>query len=585
MKFRWSIPARTVAIAWAAVTATAVAGFLVQRSVVRQQGLELSRNTMRSMVLSAESARAATATLNSNGGFDRKGLLAELQKSSDLRATRLYSTIPVVAAWRSIQQVADAEGYVFRTPSNHPRNPKNMPDALEQTILATLEKTRDKEYFAIDEARNEMIYARPIWLTEDCMVCHGDPPAGNKTGKDIVGFRMEGWHSGEMHGAFLLRGKLDPVDAQVRAAAFKAALWLIPTALVVGFGALLATRRIRGPLAEAVSVMQSVATGDLSREIQVTNDDEIGDMAVAMQSMSLSLRKMIGEIAGGAELLAGSSQRLTANSKGVTDNSRHASDKAHSVATAAEEMSANSRSLAEGMEHAVANLGNVAAATEEMTATIGEIASNAEKARRITADANSQASQITEQMDRLGTAAREIGKVTEAINEISSQTNLLALNATIEAARAGAAGKGFAVVANEIKQLAQQTASATEDIKTRIAGVQSSAGEGIAAIERVSRVIHEVSDLVASIAAAIEEQSAVTREIASNIAQASNDLGDANVRVGQGSQVSGEIASDIAVVDRATGQIAGSSEEVQATLGELSELAHTLKVTVSRFQV
>src|SRR5450755_3889605 len=128
-------------------------------------------------------------------------------------------------------------------------------------------------------------------------------------------------------------------------------------------------------------------------------------------------------------------------------------------------------------------------------------------------------------MNQLGQAAREIGKVTETINEISSQTNLLALNATIEAARAGSAGKGFAVVANEIKLLAQQTASATEDIKVRIGGVQSSAADGIAEVERVSRIIHEVSDLVSSIAAAIEEQTTVTKDIARNIAHASNGVG------------------------------------------------------------
>src|SRR3954451_2927057 len=116
-------------------------------------------------------------------------------------------------------------------------------------------------------------------------------------------------------------------------------------------------------------------------------------------------------------------------------------------------------------------------------------------------------------MNQLGAAAMEIGKVTETITEISSQTNLLALNAAIEAARAGSAGKGFAVVANEIKELAQQTATATEDIKGRIGGVQSSAATGIGEIERVSQVIREVSDIVASIAAAIEEQSTVTRDI------------------------------------------------------------------------
>jgi methyl-accepting chemotaxis protein len=215
----------------------------------------------------------------------------------------------------------------------------------------------------------------------------------------------------------------------------------------------------------------------------------------------------------------------------------------------------------------------VASATEEMTATIGEIAGNSEKARRITEEATRQAARISEQMNHLGQAAQEIGKVTETITEISSQTNLLALNATIEAARAGSAGKGFAVVANEIKELAQQTAAATEDIKSRIAGVQSSTAGGIAEIGKISQVIHEVSDIVAAIAAAIEEQATVTKDIARNIGEATTGVRDANVRVAESSQVTQSIAQEIAGVDQATRTMADGSEQVRASATDLSKLA------------
>ena len=214
-------------------------------------------------------------------------------------------------------------------------------------------------------------------------------------------------------------------------------------------------------------------------------------------------------------------------------------------------MTANVTSVAAGMEQTTTNLTSVASATEQMTATIGEIAGNSEKARRITEEATRQAARISEQMNQLGAAAQQIGKVTETITEISSQTNLLALNATIEAARAGSAGKGFAVVANEIKELAKQTAAATEDIKGRIAGVQSSTAGGIAEIGKVSQVIHDVSDIVSSIAAAIEEQSTVTKDIARNIAEASTGVRDANQRVAESSQATAEIAREIAGVDQA----------------------------------
>jgi methyl-accepting chemotaxis protein len=177
-------------------------------------------------------------------------------------------------------------------------------------------------------------------------------------------------------------------------------------------------------------------------------------------------------------------------------------------------MSTNIASVAAGMEQTTSNLAHVSSATEHLTSMIGEIAQDSEKARRITKNATDQTLQVTEKINQLGRAAREIGKVTETIAQISSQTNLLALNATIEAARAGVAGKGFAVVATEIKALAQQTAAATEDIKTRIGGVQTATAMGIAEIGKVSQVISEVNAIVISIAAAIEEQSSATKEIA-----------------------------------------------------------------------
>ncbi len=188
-------------------------------------------------------------------------------------------------------------------------------------------------------------------------------------------------------------------------------------------------------------------------------------------------------------------------------------------------------------------------------------------------------------MNQLGAAAQQISKVTESITEISSQTNLLALNATIEAARAGSAGKGFAVVANEIKELAKQTAAATEDIKSRIASVQSSTAGGIAEISKVSLVIHEISDIVSSIAAAIEEQSTVTRDISRHIAEASTGVQDANLRVAETSGATLEIAREIAGVDHATVEMADGSEQVKVSAIELSRVAEQLQAAMQRFRV
>jgi methyl-accepting chemotaxis protein len=362
---------------------------------------------------------------------------------------------------------------------------------------------------------------------------------------------------------------------------------LIVLACATAFGFRL-TRDITKPLEAATAHLEEVAGGDLSRDVDlqhVERGDEIGLLSRAMRRMSERMRNLLKEVSDGMQALSSSSTELSASSGHMSDGSRSASEKAHSVAAAAEQMSANSVSMTNSIEQTTAHLGGISSSIDQMTATIGEIAGNSEKARHITEEARRQATRITEQINQLGGAAQAIGKVTETITEISSQTNLLALNATIEAARAGAAGKGFAVVANEIKELAQQTAAATEDIKGRIASVQSSTSSGITEIERISKVINDVSDIVATIATAIEEQAAVTKDISRNIGDASHGVGEANLRVAEASQVSQAIARDISSVSGAAREMADGSEQVRTAAGELSRAAETLQTTLARFKV
>jgi methyl-accepting chemotaxis protein len=356
-------------------------------------------------------------------------------------------------------------------------------------------------------------------------------------------------------------------------------------AFVVG---VLITRSVTKPLGDSVNLVTRVSEGDVSAD--VPNDlrerrDELGNVARSLQAMIESLRQVIGNVAKGVETLATSATDLSAASGQTSDSAKGVSEKATTVAGAAEQASANTLSVATSMEAATSNLSSVASATEQMSATVGDIAANSEKARVISEQANSQAQTISTLMQQLGEAAREIGKVTETITDISSQTNLLALNATIEAARAGAAGKGFAVVANEIKELARQTAGATEDIKAKIAGVQTSAGGAIADIEKISGIIKDVGHIVASIAAAIEEQAAVTKDVATNIAQASAGVKDASDRVSQTATVSRSIAQDIAGVNGAMAEIRQGGQTVESSASELARLADQLKMAMAHFKV
>jgi methyl-accepting chemotaxis protein len=355
----------------------------------------------------------------------------------------------------------------------------------------------------------------------------------------------------------------------------------------ISIAVVLIARSIVSPIRRTADMLKDISEGegDLTKRLEVTSEDEIGEMAIYFNRFVEKIQGIISSIAGNAQTLATSATELTAISTRTARSVKTMTEKTITVAAAAEEASVSTNSVAASMEQTSTNLASVAGATEEMSATIGEAAANSEKARAISAEADTQAAEVTALMKELGQAAQEIGKVTETITAISSQTNLLALNATIEAARAGEAGKGFAVVAGEIKELAKQTAAATEDIKSRIGSVQSSAGNAIADIEKITNVIAQVGLLITNIAATIEEQAVVTRDVAGNIAQASAGVQDANEHIVQTASVSKSMARDIADVNTAAGEVRSGGEMVEVSASQLSTLADQLNSLVGQFKV
>ncbi|WP_321491417.1 methyl-accepting chemotaxis protein [uncultured Desulfobacter sp.] len=357
-------------------------------------------------------------------------------------------------------------------------------------------------------------------------------------------------------------------------------------ALVAGIGlSFIITRSIIKPILKAVSFAEHISQGDLCQTLDIKQQDEVGALASALNTMAAGLRGICDNISSGVETLSSSSTELSVISEQLASGAEQTSQKSGSVAADAEEMSSDMNSIAAASEQASTNVQMVAAASEEMSATISEIARNTEQGRISTSRAVEQATAVSNRVGDLGKAATDVGKVTETINEIAEQTNLLALNATIEAARAGEAGKGFAVVAEEIKALARQTAEATQDISTKINSIQGSTDSTISEISQIQEVINEINEIVNTIAAAVEEQAAATKEVADNVGQAATGIQNVNQNVAKSATVSENIAGSMMEINQAAKDMADGSVQVNQSAGELSKLSEELRQVVNQFKI
>lgn len=346
-------------------------------------------------------------------------------------------------------------------------------------------------------------------------------------------------------------------------------------------------RKISRPLVETSLMLKDIAEGegDLTKRIQLSTQDETGELAKWFNLFIENLQQMIRQIGENAGVLGKSASDMSAISGSMKTGVTRMSEKMDTVNVSAGNMSSNIQSIASAMEQTATNVNIISNSAEGMSHTINKIVENTQKAREISKEAVGQSKLATENVNQLSNVAREIGNITEVITEISEQTNLLALNATIEAARAGEAGKGFAVVAHEIKELASQTADATLKIKDQIDQIQNSSSNADENIRKISDVIDGVNEIVSTIAAAIEEQSTTTKEIAENVGHSSRGISEINENLTESSANAEEITHDISSVNASARDIADSSSQVNENAEKLNELAQQLTEMVGRFKV
>lgn len=325
--------------------------------------------------------------------------------------------------------------------------------------------------------------------------------------------------------------------------------------------------------------------GDLTRRLEIHTNDELGQLGQWFNLFIERLHNIITQVKNNSAKLNSSAAQMADISQALAGGAEQTAQEARKVSDSSEQMNSNMTSIAASMEQASENVNMVATAAGEMSNTINEITQNAARARVITGEAVTQADNASSQVEELGGSAQEIGKVIETITEISEQVNLLALNATIEAARAGDAGKGFAVVANEIKELARQTAAATQEIRSRVDTIQQSTNGTVAEISKITNVIKDINQNVLVIASAVEEQSSTTQHISDNVSQAAQGISEVSRHVAQASDVSGNIAEQIGLMTGSTNEISQSGAQVSGNSNELSSLAEELDRLVGTFKV
>jgi methyl-accepting chemotaxis protein len=335
------------------------------------------------------------------------------------------------------------------------------------------------------------------------------------------------------------------------------ALGLILMAMVTFIGTTTGSG-ISSATKEALQLARAIAEGNLIQaDMKISGRDELAELGEALNQMKESLHEVIRSIADTSTHVAVSSEELSATSQQISASTVETSAQANVVSQATQKVSQNLQSVAIG--------------AEQMTTTIQSIASNAHEAATIAIRAVETAHTATLAIGKLGQSSREIGDVIKLITSIAQQTKLLALNATIEAARAGEAGKGFAVVASEVKELARQTAKATEDISPKITAIQNDTSHAVEAIGTISTIINQVNEISGTIATAVEEQSATTNEMMRNVADAA--------------KASTEITQNIAGVAEAAQGTSTGAQESQKAANHLAEMAAQLHQLVEQFKI
>ena len=461
---QWSLRVKIVLLGLVFPTLLVLVLFRMYAADSREQTRRAFVNKARAICLTAESTRQEMESKWALGIFSTEQLKRYQQEG---RRDKIMAVVPVVSAWNAAMHKADEGGYTFKVPKFKPRNSGNEPDELEAGALKAMKAKGLSEYVEIDPSLNAVRYFRAVKLSETCMLCHGEPgtsvsPWGNDKGLDPTGDKMEGWKTGEIHGAFEVIQSLDSADLVLADNLREAGL--ISAAGLFVMGLFFATLALR----------------------------------IVSNSVIKPIRRIINSLTREA------SQLLTTSGQ---------------VASA-------SHQLADGATNQAASLEETSASLEEMSAMTKSNADNVRKTSDVTEEVRQSTESARDSMIRMEQAISDIkqssdqtASIMKTIDEIAFQTNLLALNAAVEAARAGEAGAGFAVVADEVRSLALRSAEAARETTNLIEESRKNADNGVDVAEEVRTILTQIIDGVSRVSELAQEISHASGDQAEGVNQ------------------------------------------------------------------